>query len=237
MADTRIARGGPAVAAPLLKAAAGLALVAVRSFLGTLLAVGFAGVVLAAASAYLLRGWPVYAWVAAGVALAESLVAGSLLGGRRAVVMALVHGVRTHRVGRSAVRFLFERLLGVTTAGGGGLARAADRLPLAEAERRLAAVVGGLIGEGGGGWVRRRIQARLLAGVEKYTLSRFREQGAGEGGVDLARMQAVIEETVDDRLVGRLRAGLNLWTMLVVCGLPATVFAETYLAIALLHVK
>src|SRR3954449_8964042 len=89
---------------PLLKGSTGLALVALRSFLGTVIAVGLAGVVLAAASAYLLRAQPVYAWLAAGVALAESFAAGALLGGKRALVMALVHGVRSQQLAGSAVR-------------------------------------------------------------------------------------------------------------------------------------
>src|SRR5262245_12775251 len=102
----------------LFRGAAGLALVGLRSFLGTLAAVGLAGVVLAAVSAYALREQPVYAWVAAGAALAESFAAGALLGGKRAVVMALAHGVRSHHLGRSAVGVVFDRLLGPGEPGG-----------------------------------------------------------------------------------------------------------------------
>jgi hypothetical protein len=226
----------------LWKNAAGLALVFLRSFVVTLLVVLAAGVLLAAASAYLLWDYPVYASVTAACAVAESLATGVLLGGKRAVVMALAHGLRSLKLGRAVVGLVFEHALGVSsdqTVGdrGGTLTRAVERLPLAQAERRLTSAVSQLLGEPHGGWLRRRLQARLLRAVQRYTLARFREDGARHGGVDLARVQTELEATVDDRLTARLRHGLNLWTLLVLFGLPAAVFAQTYILLALLHAK
>jgi hypothetical protein len=222
----------------ILKETAALTVVALRSFLGTLLIVFLAGVVLAAVSAYLLRDHPLYASIAAVIALAEALASGIVLGGKRALVMALVHGVRSFHLGRSAVRLVFERLLGVSAADPfgerGGMARLAERLPLAQVERSLTSVAERLGAEEQGGRLRRTIHARLIGMVRKYTLARFREENARHGGVDLARVQAELEEKIDDRLVSRLRSGLNLWTAAVVCGLPLVVAVQTYLVIALL---
>src|SRR4051812_11411236 len=119
----------------LSKRAAGLALVAVRSFLGTLLIVFLAGVVLACISAYWLRGQPLYATIAVLAALVESITVGAVLGAKRALVMTLVHALRSFHLGRSTVRLIFERLLGGADRGT-ILASAVERLPLAQAERR-----------------------------------------------------------------------------------------------------
>jgi hypothetical protein len=218
--------------------------VALRSFLGTVLVVSLAGAVLAAVSGYFLREHPFAAWIAAGVALIESFATGVLLGGKRAVVMALVHGLRSLRLGRSAVRLIFDRLLGADPAAQGGepgaLVRVAERIPLAQAERRLTDAVHGLLdtppAEGGqASWWRRRLHSRLLDLVRKYTLARFRQEGAESGGIDLVKVRVEVEETIDDRLVGRFRSGLNLWTLLVVLGLPVAVFAQTWIVLALWH--
>jgi hypothetical protein len=226
----------------LFRGAAGLALVALRSFVATVVVVGLAGIVLAAVSGYLLRDQPLYAWVAAVVALAESLAAGVVLGVKRGVILALVHGVRSLQLGRSAVRLVFERLLRVSAAEevgerGGSLVRVVERIPLAQAERNLAGVVDRIVREEEGGWLRRRAQEKLLSAVQYYTLARFRQESARHGGVDLVLVQAEVKGTIDDRLVRRLRAGLNVWTLLVVCALPAAVLAQTYIVIALLNTK
>jgi hypothetical protein len=217
-----------------------LAWVAVRSFASTLFLVSAAGVALAAVSAYFLWDHPVYALVAAVVAVAQGVAAGMVLGAKRAVVMALAHGLGALRLGRSLVRLVFDRLLGVAEgqeAGerGGRVARGLERLPLARAEKLLRGVVQGLLGETGeGGWLRRTIRRRLLALVEKYTLARFREEAATSGGVDLLKVREDLEGRIDESLVRKVRGGLRLWTVLVIVCLPLAVAAQTYLVIALL---
>jgi hypothetical protein len=223
----------------------GLALVALRSFLGTFLIVSVAGAFLAAISAYFLRHHPLYASIAAAVAVAESVTSGILLGSKRAIVMTLVHSILSLQLGRAIVRLVFERL-GVNAGQefgnrGGAIAQVAERLPLAQAESRLTAVANHLLvgraSEGGSGWLSRRVQARLLWMVQRYTLARFREERTRYGGVDLVKVRDELEVTIDNRLISKLRVGLNLWTALVILGLPAAVFAQTYLLIALLNAK
>jgi len=226
------------------KNVAGLAAVAVRSFLGTVAVLLAAGLALAGCASYLLREHPAYGLVVGAVALAEALAAGVLLGGKRALVTALAHGLRSLRLGRSAVRLLFGRGLGVSPeqefgGRGGRVVQGVERLPLAQAEQRLGDAVRALLSappSGGGltGWFRRRLQAGLLGRVQGDTLARFREEGARHGGGDLLRGQADLEGRIGDLLLGWVRAGLNLWTALVVVGLPALVLAQSYVVLALL---
>ena len=54
----------------------------------------------------------------------------------------------------------------------------------------------------------------------KYTLARFREEGAKHGGIDLLKVKEELEQTVDDKLVEKIRGGLRVWTILVAIGLP-----------------
>src|SRR5262249_33960841 len=117
--------------------AAGLLLVAVRSFLGTLLIMVLLGVALAAASYWLLSGphW-VYGLIAALIALLECTVVGVLLAGKRAIVMAMVHGLGKYQLGSTAVRLVFDRLLDCSAEReqgerGGWVTRSVERLPLA----------------------------------------------------------------------------------------------------------
>src|SRR4051812_36750670 len=90
----------------------GLAGVAFRSFLTTLLLVLVFGIILAGASYYFLRDHPLYGVLAVVVALAESLAVGVLFGAKRAVVTALAHGFRTLGLGRRVVGTIFDRLSG-----------------------------------------------------------------------------------------------------------------------------
>ena len=223
---------------------ASLAWVALRSFMATLLVLTLAGGMLAGLSYYFLREhhW-VYGAIAAAIALIESVTAGVVLGAKRAVVMAVAHGLSTLRLGQSFVHLIFERMLGVAGGEefgerGGRIARRLERLPLAQAEALLSGAVRNITGDvEEGGWLRQRIQVRLLGAVRKYTLVRFREEGAKHGGVDLLKMREELEQTVDDELVRKVRGGLQIWTALVVVGLPFVVAVQTWVIIMLLHSK
>ncbi len=227
------------------KAVGRLSLVAGRSFLVTVLAFTALGLVLAVLCWYWMSGThPVYGYIGAVVALVEAVVVGTLLGGKRALIMALVHGLRTYRLGGAVVGLLFRRLLGVSAEAPSGErgawpARAAERVPLAQAEARLNAAVDAVLAapaEGGGllGWGRRRLQARLVSAVGKYTLARFREVGAKEGGVDLVKVQAELATRVDEGLADKLARGVNVWTALALLALPAQVLAGVWVVLALL---
>jgi hypothetical protein len=182
--------------------------------------------------------------IAAVVALLEALATGVVLGGKRALITALAHGLSTLRLGRTTVRILFGRLLGIADgdefgARGGAMARALERIPLAQAEERLNTAVNGMVRAqtaGGGlrGWLRRKLQSKLLRFVHTYTLARFREQDFREGGVELVKVQTDLEELIDVRLAAKLRSGINVWTILVILGLPSAVLAQTFIVLALL---
>jgi hypothetical protein len=215
---------------------AALAWVAFRSFVGTVFVLFLAGIVLAGLSYHYLSDRPLYAGIAAVLAVVESVAAGFMLGGKRAIVRALRHGLNTWRLGKAAVQMVFGRLLGVSAGQpGGAVVQTIERLPLAEAEKRLGEAIEDLAEEAGGatGWLRRGLHRRLLGAVQKVTLARFRDEGAG--GVDLRKAQAELADKMDSLLLGKLRTGLRLWTIVVVLGLPLLVAAQTYLARVILH--
>jgi hypothetical protein len=210
----------------------------------TLFVLTLAGGLLAGLSYYFLREqhW-VYGVIAAAVAFIESVTAGFVLGAKRAVVMAVVHGLSTLRLGQSLVHLVFERMLGIAGGEefgerGGRIARGLERLPLAQAEGLLSSAVREVTGNAEqGGWMQRKIQGRLLEAVQKYTLARFREEGAKHGGIDVLKVKEEVGRAVDDDLALKVRGGLQLWTALVVVGLPFVVAVQTWLIIMLLHSK
>jgi len=223
---------------------ANLAWVALRSLIGTILVLTSAGIVLAVLSYFCLyeSDWR-YASFAAALVIMESMIAGFVLGMKRAMIMSVAHGLGTLRLGRSVVQLVFTRMLGAERGGeigerGGQISRSLERLPLADAEELLGGAVRNLTGGvEQAGWLRRKIQMRLLAMVQKFTLARFREEGAKHGGIDLLKVQEELEKTVDEALVRKVRAGLWLGTALALIGLPLVVALQTWLVVMMLHAK
>jgi hypothetical protein len=221
---------------------ASLAWVALRSFLGTVIVLAIAGVVLAAMSYYFLReqDW-LYRGIAVVVALVEAMVTGIILGGKRAVAMAVAHGLGSLRLGQSLVRVVFERMLGVAegeTFGerGGRITQSVERMPLAQADELLSNAVRQVTGEvEPSKGLRGKIQVRLLEAVRKYTLGRFREEGATHDGVNLLKVRDELEQTIDDALIQKVRGGLRLWTVLVIIGLPVVVATQTWIVLMTLR--
>jgi hypothetical protein len=214
--------------------AAGMGKAGLRSFLRTMVLLSCAGVILGIVTYYWLMGGApfaanqraVVAAVLAVLVLGDCILAGIALAAKRAVAMALVHLLRSQRPGQAMASLLFQRLLGVTGGQplgqrGGMVAQAVERVPLAQLEKRMSEAIGDLLGgeaAGGGikGWMRRRLERRLLGMVQKYTLARFREADAQYGSVDLAAVQIEVESSIDDRLVRKLRRGIDLWTAVAV---------------------
>ncbi|VTT97465.1 Uncharacterized protein OS=Sorangium cellulosum (strain So ce56) GN=sce2879 PE=4 SV=1 [Gemmataceae bacterium] len=223
---------------------AGLAWVAVRSFVATVIGFTLAGVVLAGVSHHFLSDhhW-VYGAIAVTAALAESVAAGVVLGAKRAVVTALAHGLGTLRLGRALTHLVFERMLGLAAGAESGqrsgiVARQLERVPLANAEELLTRAVVAMTGDvGQHGWFQRKVQTQLLAAVRKFTLARFRVEGAERGGIDLLRMKEELERTADEALVQKIPGGLRLWTALALVALPAVVAVQTWVLILLIHAK
>ncbi len=223
---------------------ASMAWVAVKSFVGTVFVLTAAGIVLAVLSFYFLRGhhWA-FGVIAVVIALIESVTTGFILGAKRAMILAVAHGLGSLRLGGAFVRMIFERMLSVKEGKefgerGGRIAQGLEHLPLAQTEELLNGAVRDLAGQPEKvGWLRRKIQARFFNAVRKYTLGRFREEGARHGGVDLVKVKAELEQTVDDAIVRKIRSGLRIWTVLVIIGLPSVVAVQTVIVLLLLHWK
>jgi hypothetical protein len=221
-----------------------LVLVAVRSFVLTMLLMLLVGTALAAATYYLLADHFWYALMGAAIVLLEAAMVGVIWASKRAMIVTMVHGLRRHRVGAKAVRLVFQRVLGVSPEPafgdrGGFVTRTIERLPLAQAEQRLTETVDNLIHAPEEdrrlrSRVRLRIQARLLRYVQALTLARFRDACAQEGGVDMFMVQAELEERLDEMLANKLSGGLWIWTICVLLGLPAQVLATAYIVLACL---
>jgi hypothetical protein len=155
-------------------------------------------------------------------------IAGVMLAGKRAIFSALMEGLGRLGLGNRAVGLVFDGLLKVNEEevhGDRGVqpARLAERVPLADAENRLSMVVQRLCnasdeGRGIRAWLRRKIQQRLLGLVEQVTLSRFREQGAQAGGVDLIKVRDELS-ALADRKVSELAQGAIGRTTRMVLGL------------------
>lgn len=224
----------------LSKHVASLTWVVLRSFVLTVLALTLLGGVLAGVSYFFLRDYPwYYGGIAAVAAIIESLTVGVLLGMKRAMASAATHGLGTLRLGRSVVRLVFERILGIaeeeeSTERGGKISEQFKRLPLAQAEELLGSAVRDVIGDAEqGGWLRRKIGRRLLEAIRKYTLARFREEGAEHGGIDLLKVKEELEQTVDDVLLEKVRGGLRLGTVLMITGLLFVVAVQTWVILML----
>jgi hypothetical protein len=224
-----------------------LAWVAFRSFVGTVSVFAIAGLVMAAASYYFLKANALYAFLFALLAIIEAVSAGVFIGSKRAIVLALAHGVVRVQLGRSVLGLCFDRLLKVTSedpfgARGTQVALAVERLPLAQAERRLVAVIDDLMrsspsGNPITGWFRRLLHKRMLRLIQHYTLAQFREEGTRQGGVDLLKVRADLERGIDEILIRRLKRGINLWMFGLLFALAAVVSAQTYIALVKLYAQ
>lgn len=212
--------------------------VALRSFAGTIFLLAVIGIWLAGVSYYVLseQNW-LYAFIAAVVAMIESLSAGVVLGVKRAMVLALVHGLATLKLGRSLVNLVFDRMLAASADSHvGTIARELERIPLAQAETMLSGAVNAIMGDiSQSGWLRRQIQRRLLDAIRRYTLARFREEGATHGGIDLRRVRDEMKTSIDHALIQKLRGGLRLWTALVILVLPLVVATQIWVVLMLLR--
>ena len=200
---------------------------ALRAFLKTTIGMVTFGIVVSAlcfwwaAEGSTLRGL-----LAGLLALTVCLVLGFMLSMKRAVATGLLQGIRGFQLGRRLLELVFDRLLGVqaeTKMGerGGLITRTAETLPLAQAESRLSEAVRGLIAaapSGGGltGWIRRKLQARVLRAIQSMTLAQFREQGSTGSGVDLMRVRDTLVGKIDRMLEAKVLGAMQSVTVLLV---------------------
>jgi hypothetical protein len=196
-----------------------------RSFVGTLLLVGLLGIALAALTYYFLaeHSWQFRVGVTA-LMLVESVALGVPVGSKQAIVSAVAYGFTELRLGGKLVSALFERMgVGEQVEGklGETIARGLEYVPLAQAETMLAASVQRVAGDTAqAGWLKGKIQQKMLGAVKKYTLARFREENARHGSVELPKLRRELEATIDASVVKKVRAGLLLWNVAVLVGLP-----------------
>lgn len=199
---------------------------ALRAFFLTGAAMSLLALVLAASSyAIAADGSVLRGALAAGVAVAVSAVLGFTLAWKRALGAGVLHLVRARRLGATLVTAVFERVLGVSDQGeagarGGRLAQAVERVPLNDAAKRLRLAVIHGVGaapQGGGvrGYLRRKIEARLLGYVERLTLSRFRNEAHQEGGIDLIKVRDEVARAADDLVAEQIEGTLLRLTLLL----------------------
>jgi hypothetical protein len=198
-----------------------------------LLALTLLGFVLGGVSFYFLRAEPVYGLIAAVLAIGQSFASGVLLGSRRAVGAGLVEGVRTLALGRSAVRLVFQHVLGAVevTRPGQLEVPSSEPVPLGRAEQGIQAAVKSLIAASEGSAFRRRMREFLLRLVGKYSLARVREAGAAGGSVDLQALQADLESRVDNFLIQKVRGSTSRLTLIVIVGLILMVALQTWIMV------
>jgi len=169
------------------------------------------------------------------------VAAGILMGNKRAILSALAVGVGKAQLGSKVLALCFERLLQVSPdeefgARGTRVAVALERLPLAQAEQRLAKVIEQLAADPISSsrltrWFWRLLRRQMLWLVQTCTLAHFRQQNAAEGGVDLVKVQRELGPQIDNLLIRRLKRGLNLWTSALLLALFIVVAAQNYVVL------
>src|SRR4051812_38559186 len=119
------------------------------------------------------------------LALVNAGAIGGVLAVKRAILGGLLRGLQDQQLGRRAALLVFSPE--------GPLGRVAERIPLAEAERRLRSAVDSALGRsaqerGFRAAIARSMHARLLQGIEQVTLKRFRAEASEHGGVEPAKV-------------------------------------------------
>src|SRR4051812_35001275 len=119
------------------------------------------------------------------LALVNAGVIGGILAVKRAVLGGLMRGLQDQQLVHRAAFLVFSPE--------GPLGRVAERIPLAEAERRLRSAVESALGQmaqerGFRAAIARSMQARLLLTIEQVTLKHFRAEASEHGGVEPAKL-------------------------------------------------
>lgn len=184
---------------------------AIGAFARTLVAMLALAIVLAIAAGVYAGGGAAWAGaLAALAAFALTAVLAVTLAGKRALWGGAREGIERSQVASRVVGALFDRIAAVPGAA------AVERVPLADAERRLRAAVTGWLGESPRGL--RGVVARGLATrVERLTLAHLRDGDHGDG-VDLGRVRREIAARADALLLDKLGRSTRIATWLMVGG-------------------
>ena len=193
-------------------------------------------------------------WYAAQGSWLRGLIAGALCGialtivtgvlaVKNAVMRGLLHGIEKLGLSARLLRMLFNQL-GVTDESelgerAGAVGRAVERIPLAEAEKRLRGAVEALLSQraakpGMRAWLARKVMAATLERVEAVTLARFRADGAALGGVDLRVVRDELGVGLDEAIGNTIASKLNALNI-VIAGL--FVAFSVLIAVAVAHLQ
>jgi hypothetical protein len=211
---------------PFLEGTAEALRPALKAFFLTAVVMSLVALIVGAASyAIAADGVVLRGALAALVALALCTVLGFTLSWKRALGAGILQVVRTRRLAGGLVAAVFERLLGMGEQGAPGgrdgrLAQAVTRLPLNEAAKRLRFAVIHQVRaapQGGGmrGFLRRKIEARLLGAIERLTLARFRDEMNATGGIDLVKVRDELASAADALIADQIEGALLKATLLL----------------------
>jgi hypothetical protein len=197
----------PAVADAVAKAAAA----ALGAFLRTTIGMITLGVVLAVGCFwYAAQGATWRGFAAGGIAVALAGVVGLMLAGKRAALAGVRSVVARYKVGDKVVGSVFDRMTSLPGVS------AMERLPLAQAEVRLTEALEGFLDGSNSGFVRRKLEEKLVEIVRKLTLARFRQAEAREGGIDLGVVRADLCSRADEVIEAQAEAMGKKTTMLFI---------------------
>jgi len=179
----------PPVVADAVAKAAGAAL---GAFLRTTVGMITLGIGLAIGCFwYAAQGATWRGFAAAAIALAAAATMGLVLAGKRAAIAGVKTVVAKSKAGDKVVGVVFDRLAALPGVS------AVEKLPLAQAEVCLTEALTGFFKGSESGFVRRKLEEKLVEIVRKLTLARFREADAREGGIDLNVVRADLAARAD----------------------------------------
>jgi len=203
---------------------------ALGTFVRTTVGMAFLAILLVGLSySIAAQGDPRRGFIAVLATLLLCAMGGALLAMKRAVATGVIHAIEAMGVGAKGIEVLFESLLQLQAEDkhadrGAALAKAAENLPLVEAEARLKSAVSHIVtapdaGGGSAGWVKRKMVGAIFEKIEQITLDEFRREDQTGSGVDLVLVQNRLGNKVDHLLMDMSAAAARKITLLVITGL------------------
>lgn len=235
----------------------------IREFFRWLILIGIFGLGLAGISTALLADNFVYAALVFTITLAETVAIGIFLSGKRVIFRTVLSAIQDGKPIRKIVRKLFDQIIlgpdseseiesentpegesetKLNSRSKSAVGRTIEKIPFAEAERRMNEAVSGFLkSKQDSNRLRDRLKSRaerrLLKMIQKTTLARFRKQESETGEIDLKLVRAELEESVDTLIAQKAESAIRLWTIGVLIGLPIVVALQAWGALALLKMK
>jgi hypothetical protein len=219
------------------------ALVVVRAFFVTWLAMAAGGIALAIASGYWMPNvGPVARTLLQVLFALQFITVGFFIASRCALSTALIRGVRQMHLGRMTLNLLMSRIGSADDKvrdddtdvidGPSGRALASREMPATIASERLQRTMAllNLSGRARGGGIFGWLRSALVGAVGTLLLSRFRKQARQSEKIDLAAVERDLEDQIDGLLLTRMRYTLFTWSVIVVAVLIAEVVAIAFIA-------